>query len=133
MRTSDASARPGNVVNNFFDAVGTVRMEAFISPLAGIPGGDEDFYDVTDDWFAGVGKRRSRDLSSGGHSSFAAVGGRRRSRDLAYSSVRRRSRGRESFGRGVGVKDDWYSGSRTAGEEECGYRGRERDDPFKGF
>ncbi|KAK3988628.1 anucleate primary sterigmata protein A [Cladorrhinum sp. PSN332] len=32
VRTSEASARPSNP--NFFDAIGTVRMEAFISPLA---------------------------------------------------------------------------------------------------
>ncbi|KAK4168936.1 anucleate primary sterigmata protein A [Cladorrhinum sp. PSN259] len=32
VRTSEASARPSNA--NFFDAIGTVRMEAFISPLA---------------------------------------------------------------------------------------------------
>lgn len=35
VRTSEASSRPsGPVMNNFFDAIGTVRMEAFISPLA---------------------------------------------------------------------------------------------------
>ncbi|KAK3945873.1 hypothetical protein QBC46DRAFT_62062 [Diplogelasinospora grovesii] len=35
VRTSEASSRPsGAVMNNFFDAIGTVRMEAFISPLA---------------------------------------------------------------------------------------------------
>ncbi|KAK4228763.1 anucleate primary sterigmata protein A [Podospora fimiseda] len=32
VRTSEASTRPSNP--NFFDAIGTVRMEAFISPLA---------------------------------------------------------------------------------------------------
>jgi hypothetical protein len=35
VRTSEASSRPsGPVMNNFFDAIGTVRMEAFISPLS---------------------------------------------------------------------------------------------------
>lgn len=29
-RTSEAGGRPGIIVNNFFDAVGTVRMEAFV-------------------------------------------------------------------------------------------------------
>ncbi|KAL2256970.1 hypothetical protein VTK26DRAFT_831 [Humicola hyalothermophila] len=35
IRTSEVSSRPsGPAVNNFFDAIGTVRMEAFISPLS---------------------------------------------------------------------------------------------------
>ncbi|KAK3373505.1 hypothetical protein B0T24DRAFT_265253 [Lasiosphaeria ovina] len=35
VRTSEASSRPsGAPMNNFFDAIGTMRMEAFISPLA---------------------------------------------------------------------------------------------------
>ncbi|KAH8881620.1 hypothetical protein GQ53DRAFT_496393 [Thozetella sp. PMI_491] len=38
VRTSEASTRPsGALMNNFFDAIGTVRMEAFISPLALTP------------------------------------------------------------------------------------------------
>lgn len=105
IRTSDASSRPGAVVNNFFEAVGTVRMEAFISPMA-FPRGEE----YGDD--------------GGRH------GMRRRSRES-----RRRSRNRDSFyarHRAPAVDfDDWYGGSRTAGEEE--YRRERMDDPFRGF
>ncbi|KAK4153924.1 hypothetical protein C8A00DRAFT_33325 [Chaetomidium leptoderma] len=64
MRTSDTSSRQsGPVMNNFFDAIGTVRMEAFISPLgfgqssdAAPPshGEREDFRRVT--------RRRSKEL-----------------------------------------------------------------------
>ncbi|KAI9643043.1 hypothetical protein NHQ30_008778 [Ciborinia camelliae] len=124
--TFDASARPGAVINNFFDAVGTMRMEAFISPL-GVTKFD-DFPDEKDEMdMISLQRRRSRD-------------GRRR-----------RSRNKESFGinrAGVGgyngrAIEDWYSGSRTAGEEEYGHREFEeepeifrtdsRDDPFSNF
>lgn len=110
IRTSDASARPGMVVNNFFDAVGTVRMEAFISPMAlsrfdDFPEEQEEIVDPV-----GMNRRRSRERR------------------------RRRSRNRDSYfggggnasGKGRG-SDDWYAGggNKTAGEEEY--------DPFRGF
>ena len=112
IRTSDASARPSAVVGNFFDAVGTVRMEAFISPL-GINRFDE-FPDELDE--VGYGRQHGREILPKSKES------------------RRRSRHRDSFFGGKGGKDDWYGGSRTAGEEEYGLSfARERDDPFRGF
>ncbi|KAJ8060100.1 hypothetical protein OCU04_011710 [Sclerotinia nivalis] len=125
IRTSDASARPGAVVNNFFDAVGTVRMEAFISPL-GVTRFD-DFPDEQDEMdMMSLQRRRSRD-------------GRRRSRNKESFGVSRSGFG----GFGGRAIEDWYSGSRTAGEEECGHRDFEerpdkngkdcREDPFTNF
>jgi len=111
IRTSDASNRPGAVVNNFFDAVGTVRMEAFISPL-GMSRFD-DFPDEQDEMdFVGMQRRRSRERRR-----------RSRNRDSYYSS----SRGRPS--------DDFYSGSRTEGEGEYAQfeSGHFGHDPFRGF
>ncbi|KAG4029581.1 hypothetical protein MFRU_015g01190 [Monilinia fructicola] len=128
IRTSDASARPGAVVNNFFDAVGTMRMEAFISPLGNTK--FDDFPDEQDEMdMISLQRRRSRD-------------GRRRSRNKESFGV---TRGGGAFG-GYGGRaiEDWYSGSRTAGEEEYSPRdieerseklGRDsRDDnPFSNF
>jgi hypothetical protein len=110
IRTSDASARPGVVVNNFFDAVGTVRMEAFISPMA--LSRFDDFPDEQDEMnMSGMPRRRSRERRR-----------RSRNRDSYYSS-----RGR--------ISDDWYGGSKTAGEEEYGHfeNGAYGHDPFRGF
>ncbi|KAL1890021.1 hypothetical protein Cpir12675_005562 [Ceratocystis pirilliformis] len=55
-RTSEASSRPSN---NFFDAIGTVRMEAFISPLA-----YSQFDDDPDenDEFRASARRRSKEM-----------------------------------------------------------------------
>lgn len=100
IRTSDASARPGAVVNNFFDAVGTMRMEAFISPMALTR--FEDYPNEQDEMdMVGMHRRRSREMRR-----------RSRNRDSYYSSRLRPS-------------EDWYGGSKTAGEEEY--------DPFRGF
>ncbi|KAH6655520.1 hypothetical protein BKA67DRAFT_516082 [Truncatella angustata] len=100
-RTSEASSRPGN---NFFEAIGTVRMEAFISPLA-FPSFDE--YPDEHDELRYRARRRSKDAR------------RRRSR----------SRRRDSFNsRTTRTTNDYYGGSRTGGEEDYF-----RDDPFKGF
>ncbi|PBP15998.1 hypothetical protein BUE80_DR013273 [Diplocarpon rosae] len=106
VRSSDASNRPGAVVHNFFDAVGTMRMEAFISPDA--LNRFDDFLDEKDEMYMASTYRRS---STERH---------RRNQNF-YPS-----RGRPS--------DDLYSGSKTAGEEDyghfdggCGY------DPFRGF
>ncbi|ROT34643.1 hypothetical protein SODALDRAFT_364141 [Sodiomyces alkalinus F11] len=100
-RTSEASTRP----SNFFDAIGTVRMEAFISPLAfsqfdGDPDEEEEL------------RYRAR----------------RRSKEHRRRASR--SRNRDSYNSRGGTRgvDDWYSGSRTAGEDDFF-----RDDPFKGF
>lgn len=108
IRTSDASNRPGAVVNNFFDAVGTMRMEAFISPMALTR--FEDFPDEHDEMdMVGMHRRRSRER-------------------------RRRSRNRDSYYSGKSrPSDDWYGGSKTAGEEEYGHFDGYQNDPFRGF
>jgi hypothetical protein len=106
IRTSDASGRPGAVVNNFFDAVGTMRMEAFISPMA--LSRFDDYPDEQDEMdFVGMNRRHSKER-------------RRRNRDSYYSS-----KGRPS--------DDIFSGSKTAGEEEYGQFDGYGNDPFHGF
>lgn len=100
-RTSEASSRPGN---NFFEAIGTVRMEAFISPLA-FPRLDD--YPDEHEELRYRARRRSKEVR------------RRRSR----------SRHRDSYNsRTTRGTDDYYGGSRTGGEEDYF-----RDDPFKGF
>lgn len=100
-RTSDASSRPGN---NFFEAIGTIRMEAFISPLA-FPRVDEQPEDEEVRYRA-----------------------RRRSKDIRRQRSRSRQREHVSYGphsaRGT---DDFYGGSRASEEDYF------RDDPFKGF
>lgn len=104
-RTSEASSRPsGAVMNNFFDAIGTVRMEAFISPLT-MP----QFEDYPDE----QEEMRYR--------------ARRRSKEIRRRASR--SRHRDSYhSRGTRGTDEYYAGSRTGGEEDYF-----RDDPFKGF
>ncbi|KAI1104478.1 hypothetical protein F4804DRAFT_187442 [Jackrogersella minutella] len=99
-RTSEASSRPPG---NFFEAIGTVRMEAFISPLT-FPR-FEEHPDEQDEWRYRA-RRRSKEIR------------RRRSR----------SRHRDSYtSRGTRGTDSYYAGSRV-GEEDYF-----RDDPFKGF
>lgn len=109
IRTSDASARPGQVVNNFFDAVGTMRMEAFISPMAM---SRFDDYPNEQDEMNRVGLHRKKSKER-----------------------RRRSRNRDSYySNKVRASDDWYGGSKTAGEEEYGhFDGGFGNDPFRGF
>ncbi len=106
-RTSEASSRPSGVVmNNFFDAIGTVRMEAFISPLA---------FSQLDDDPDEQEEMRYR--------------ARRRSKELRRRASR--SRHRDSYhSRGTRGTDDYYAGSRTGGEEDFF---RDDHDPFKGF
>lgn len=104
IRTSDASGRPGAVVNNFFDAVGTMRMEAFISPMA--LSRFDDYPDEQDEMdMVGMHRRRSRER-------------------------RRRSRNRDSYysGKSSRPSDDWYGGSKTDFED-----GGFGHDPFRGF
>ncbi|CZT01819.1 related to nuclear migration protein ami1 [Rhynchosporium agropyri] len=109
IRTSDASNRPGTVVNNFFDAVGTMRMEAFISPMA--MSRFDDFPDEQDEM--GIVEQQRR------HS----------------GERKRRSRNRDSYYANKGrTSDDWYGGSKTAGEEDYGrFNGGLGNDPFRGF
>lgn len=60
VRTSEASSRPsGPVMSNFFDAIGTMRMEAFISPLA-FPHLEESPLEV--DETRSIARRRSKEL-----------------------------------------------------------------------
>ncbi|KAI1381007.1 hypothetical protein F4677DRAFT_452598 [Hypoxylon crocopeplum] len=100
-RTSEASSRPPG---NFFEAIGTVRMEAFISPLA-FPR-FEDHPDEQEEWRYRA-RRRSKEAR------------RRRSR----------SRHRDSYA-SRGTRGTDYSGSRVGAAVEEDYF---RDDPFKGF
>ena len=109
IRTSDASAPPGALVNNFFDAVGTMRMEAFISPMAFSR--FEEYPDEQDEMdVAGSHRRRSRER-------------------------RRRSKNRDSYYSGKSrPSDDFYLGSKTGGEEEYSHlEGGFANDPFRGF
>ncbi|KAI1332906.1 hypothetical protein F5Y16DRAFT_130021 [Xylariaceae sp. FL0255] len=100
-RTSEASSRP---TGNFFEAIGTVRMEAFISPLT-FPRFD-DHPDENEEWQYRA-RRQNKD--------------RRRQRS--------RSRQRDSYtSRGTRGTDSYYTGSRT-GDYEDSIRG----DPFRGF
>jgi hypothetical protein len=106
-RTSEASSRqPGN----FFDAIGTVRMEAFISPLA-FPRLDD--YPDEQEEFRNLARRRSKELRR--------RASRSRHRDSYHS---RGTRGTN----GTGGTDDFYGGNRTGGEEDYF-----SNDPFKGF
>ncbi|RBQ70054.1 hypothetical protein VDGD_08598 [Verticillium dahliae] len=100
-RTSEASSRP----SNFFDAIGTVRMEAFISPLA-FSGGFDGDPDENDEF-----RYRAR----------------RRSKEMRRRSSRSRHRERQNS-RSTRSTNDYDGGSKTAGEEDFF-----RDDPFKGF
>ncbi|KAI9048753.1 hypothetical protein LZ554_007584 [Drepanopeziza brunnea f. sp. 'monogermtubi'] len=117
-RTSDASSRPGAVVNNFFDAVGTMRMEAFISPMA--LSRFDDFPDEQDEMDMAISPRRRRRRSSD-------VKGRRRlsrNTDSIYSA--KGGRPSDEFDGGIGRK--------TAGEEDYGhFDGGYGIDPFRGF
>jgi hypothetical protein len=84
-------------------------MEAFISPMA--LNRFDDFPDEQDEMdMVGMHRRRSRER-------------------------RRRSRNRDSYYSNRGrVSDDWYSGSKTAGEEEYGHLDNGfASDPFRGF
>ncbi|KAJ0120062.1 hypothetical protein J7T55_000915 [Diaporthe amygdali] len=112
-RTSEASNRTSGA--NFFDAIGTVRMEAFISPLA-----FSQFGPDADNNGGAVG---------GGHFPDPLEDSRYRARRRSKEIRRRRSRSRQRDSYSSrGARSDYYSGSRTAGEEEY-----MREDPFKGF
>lgn len=103
VRTSEASSQPPS--NNFFEALGTVRMEAFISPLA-FPR-FEEHPPVNEDW-----KYRAR----------------RRSKDARRNRSRSKTR-RDSFtSRGTRNTESVYGGSRTTADDDYF-----RNDPFRGF
>ncbi|KAI3325898.1 hypothetical protein HD806DRAFT_520629 [Xylariaceae sp. AK1471] len=103
-RTSEASSRPAG---NFFEAIGTVRMEAFISPLT-FPK-FEDHPDESEEWRYRA-RRQSKERR------------RRRSRSRHRDSLL--SRGTRDTRRA----DSHYTGSRAGGDEDYF-----REDPFKGF
>ncbi|KAI0107173.1 hypothetical protein GGR51DRAFT_559508 [Nemania sp. FL0031] len=102
-RTSEASSRPAG---NFFEAIGTVRMEAFISPLS---------YSKFDEHGDDNEQTRYR--------------ARRQSKERRRR--RSRSRHRDSYMlRGARGVDSYYTGSsRTGGGDEDYFR----EDPFRGF
>ncbi|XP_044716992.1 nuclear migration protein [Hirsutella rhossiliensis] len=86
--TSEASSRP----KNFFDAIGTVRMEAFISPLSFTQFGE---HPDEQDEYRQTARRRSKELR------------RRNSRNRARDHPG--SRGREDFfGRGRTLEEDFF-------------------------
>ncbi|KAK1255215.1 hypothetical protein MKX08_009210 [Trichoderma sp. CBMAI-0020] len=86
---------------NFFDAIGTVRMEAFISPHA------HQQYD---------------EYAEGDHRSLA----RKKSKEFRRRTSRHRRRAQMS--RSARGSDEFFSGNKTAGEEDFF-----QDDPFSGF
>ncbi|KAG8418246.1 hypothetical protein J3458_005671 [Metarhizium acridum] len=100
-RTSEASSRP----SNFFDAIGTVRMEAFISPLA-----YSQYTDYPDD-----------------HCEEYCKNSRRRSKEIRRRNSRNRHR--DSYSYRAGRSEDFYVRGRFPVEEDYFLR----DDPFKGF
>lgn len=92
VRTSEASTRPSGP--NFFDAIGTVRMEAFISPLAFSRFDETPFerdHDYDRDSFTYSARRRSKEIRR--------KASRSRQRDSYHS---RGTRGTDEL-------DDWYN------------------------
>ncbi|KAM0264481.1 hypothetical protein ACHAQJ_000672 [Trichoderma viride] len=86
---------------NFFDAIGTVRMEAFISPHAYQQYNE---YQEEDD-YQSLARKKSKEL-------------RRRTSRRRRAQLSRSARG----------PDEFFGGSKTAGEEDFF-----QDDPFSGF
>ncbi|GFP56850.1 anucleate primary sterigmata protein A [Trichoderma asperellum] len=86
---------------NFFDAIGTVRMEAFISPHA-----HQQYDGYQDDDYRSLARKKSKEFR------------RRTSRHRRRAQMSRSARG----------SDEFFSGSKTAGEEDFF-----QDDPFSGF
>ncbi|KAI6356712.1 hypothetical protein MCOR25_007884 [Pyricularia grisea] len=104
-RTSEASSRPSAAPsNNFFDAIGTVRMEAFISPLAQNSIGAIGGYPDEEDEMRYRARRRSKEMR------------RRASRSRQRDNYGNRIPGAASRA-GSRYEEDFFS----------------RDDPFKGF
>ncbi|KAM0485248.1 hypothetical protein ACHAPX_001232 [Trichoderma viride] len=86
---------------NFFDAIGTVRMEAFISPHTHQ---QQDEYPEGD--YRSLARKKSKEFR------------RRTSRHRRRAQMSRSARG----------SDEFFSGNKTAGEEDFF-----QDDPFSGF
>ncbi|KAM6483276.1 hypothetical protein HDV62DRAFT_323036 [Trichoderma sp. SZMC 28011] len=89
---------------NFFDAIGTVRMEAFISPHAYQQ--YNEYQEEGEDDYRALARKKSKEFR------------RRSSRNRRRAQLSRSTRG----------SDEFFSGSKTAGEEDFF-----RDDPFRGF
>ncbi|KAL7949604.1 hypothetical protein V8C42DRAFT_216258 [Trichoderma barbatum] len=89
---------------NFFDAIGTVRMEAFISPHAYQQ--YSEYQEEGEEDYRSVARKKSKEFR------------RRNSRHRRRAQLSRSTRG----------SDEFFSGSKTAGEEDFF-----RDDPFRGF
>lgn len=124
-RTSVASYGSQSGGGNLFEAIGTMRMEAFISPLAYSryeSDGQLNYPDIMEerDGRTRAARKKTKEMR------------RRKSR----SRSRSRTRGdnvRISRGGVAGWREEYFgygAGHRTAGEEEYG---RERRDPFEGF
>ncbi|KAG6078663.1 hypothetical protein E4U16_001533 [Claviceps sp. LM84 group G4] len=109
-RTSETSLRPGN----FFDAIGTVRMEAFINPLA-------------------FSQRNESPPPISGRDVYRR-GMRRKSKDMRRRNSRSRHREIHGLGRShsrsARARQGSYSRAPHPVEEEDYFV---RDDPFKGF
>lgn len=105
-RTSEASSRPSaGTPSNFFDAIGTMRMEAFISPLAQNAVGAIGNHPDDEDEMRYRARRRSKEMR------------RRASRSRQRDSHGNRIPGAASRAGGSRYEEDFFS----------------RDDPFKGF
>ncbi|KAG6325493.1 hypothetical protein E4U44_003964 [Claviceps purpurea] len=109
-RTSETSLRPGN----FFDAIGTVRMEAFINPLA-------------------FSQSNESPPPIGGRDVYR-TGVRRKSKDMRRRNSRSRHREIHGLGRShsrsARARQGSYSRAAHPVEEEDYFA---RDDPFRGF
>ncbi|KAI1156431.1 hypothetical protein F4825DRAFT_446624 [Nemania diffusa] len=103
-RTSEASSRPAG---NFFEAIGTVRMEAFISPLS---------FNKLDGDEGGGEQTRYR--------------ARRQSKERRRRRSRSRHRDSYTLRNGGGRGGDQYHGGSRAGRGEDDFF---REDPFRGF
>lgn len=112
-RTSEMSNRTG-AGNNFFDAVGTVRMEAFVTPLAGRHDGIQDVGERDEpvvEWTRAVGAVRE---------GTAKVGLVARKREGVYGNT----------GKGGQPSDEGHVGSPSVEEEDLGAG---QFNPFRGF
>lgn len=91
---------------NFFDAIGTVRMEAFISPHAYQQYNEYQEEGEEEEDYQSLARKKSKEFR------------RRTSRNRRRAQLSRSTKG----------SDEFFGGSKTAGEEDFF-----RDDPFRGF
>ena len=144
VRTSEASSRPGFMMtgghaqqnnngngngngNNFFEAIGTVRMEAFISPLT-FPRFDEH-PDESEEWRyrarrRSKDRRRKRSRSHHRRDSYASRGTR--------ATTTTNATGTTDYS-GYGPSGGGGPGSERTGRHSAVDEDFFRDDPFKGF